>query len=90
VKNMYEENTLRFDREQCTDCGMCILVCPHEVFAQRNGEVHLARPTACMECGACQLNCSFEAVTVDSGVGCASLLMWQAVTRRKQPSCVCS
>jgi NAD-dependent dihydropyrimidine dehydrogenase PreA subunit len=37
---MYEENTLRFDREQCTDCGKCILVCPHEVFARRNGEVH--------------------------------------------------
>jgi NAD-dependent dihydropyrimidine dehydrogenase PreA subunit len=84
---MYEENTLRFDRELCTDCGMCILVCPHEVFAPRNGKVHLARPTACMECGACQLNCPFEAVTVDNGVGCASLLMWQAVTGRKQASC---
>ena len=89
MKNMYEENTLRFDRELCTDCGMCILVCPHEVFAPHNGEVHLARPTACMECGACQLNCPFEAVTVDSGVGCASLLMWQAVTGRKQASCGC-
>jgi MinD superfamily P-loop ATPase len=90
MRNMYEENTLRFERELCTDCGMCILVCPHEVFSQRNGEVLLAKPTACMECGACQLNCPFDAVTVDSGVGCAAALMYQAVTKKKDPVCGCS
>ena len=87
VKNMYEENTLRFDRELCTDCGICIQVCPHEVFAQHNGHVSPADRSACMECGACQMNCPFEAVTVDSGVGCAAALMYQAVTKKKQPSC---
>jgi len=86
---MYEENTLQFDRELCTDCGMCIEVCPHEVFAQRDGAVLLVEPTACMECGACQSNCPFDAVTVDSGVGCAAALMYQAVTKKKQPACGC-
>lgn len=90
MKDMYEENTLRFDRELCTDCGMCIIVCPHEVFARRNSQVHLARPTACMECGACQMNCAFEAITVESGVGCASAMMYQALTGRKEASCGCS
>jgi ferredoxin len=90
VKDMYEENTLHFDRDSCTDCGMCIQVCPHEVFAKESGEVRLTSPAACMECGACQLNCPFDAVTVDSGVGCAAALMWQAVTKKKQPSCGCS
>ncbi|MHC4610731.1 MAG: mercury methylation ferredoxin HgcB [Planctomycetota bacterium] len=84
---MYEENTLYFDRELCTDCGMCIRVCPHEVFAQHNGQVRLADRSACMECGACQMNCPFDAVTVDSGVGCAAALMYQAVMKKKQPSC---
>jgi NAD-dependent dihydropyrimidine dehydrogenase PreA subunit len=84
---MYEETTLRLDRELCTDCGICMLVCPHEVFAQHNGNVTVADRSACMECGACQMNCPFEAVTVDSGVGCAAALMYQAVTKKKQPSC---
>lgn len=89
MKNMYEENTLRFDRELCTDCGMCLIVCPHAVFSRNNGEVLLSRPSACMECGACQLNCPFDAITVDSGVGCASLMMYQAVTGNKEATCEC-
>jgi NAD-dependent dihydropyrimidine dehydrogenase PreA subunit len=86
---MYVENTLRFDRELCTDCGMCLRVCPHEVFAQHDGQVVLATPSSCMECGACQLNCPFNAITVDSGVGCATALMWQALTGKEQPACGC-
>ncbi len=89
MKNMYQENTLRFDRELCTDCGMCLRVCPQGVFAQHNGEVTLGKRSACMECGACQINCPFDAVTVDSGVGCAAALMYQAVTKNKQPTCGC-
>ena len=89
MRNMYEENTLRFDRELCTDCGMCLQVCPHGVFAQDNGEVRLANRSACMECGACQINCAFDALTVDSGVGCASALMYQAVTKKKQQAGGC-
>ena len=54
-----------------------------------HGEVNLANRSACMECGACQINCAVEAVTVDSGVGCAPALMLQAVTKKKQPSCGC-
>jgi hypothetical protein len=42
-----------------------------------------------MECGACQLNCPFDAVTVDSGVGCAAAMMWAAVTGKELPSCGC-
>lgn len=89
MRNMYEENTLRFDRELCTDCGMCLQVCPHGVFAGDDGEVRLANRSACMECGACQINCAFGAVTVDSGVGCATALMYQALTKSKQPACGC-
>ncbi len=89
MKNMYEENTLRFHRELCTDCGNCTRVCPHEVFTQHNGAVALTNPSSCMECGACQLNCPFDAVTVDSGVGCAAAMMWQAVTGKQLPSCGC-
>jgi len=86
---MYQDNTLRFDRELCTDCGMCLEVCPQRVFARNSGEVGLGNPSACMECGACQINCAFGAVTVERGVGCAAALMYQAVTKKKQPTCGC-
>ena len=89
MRDMYQDNTLRFDRELCTDCGMCVEVCPHEVFVQDHGEVSLANPSVCMECGACRTNCAFGALTVESGVGCAAALMYQAVTKKKQPTCGC-
>ena len=89
MRNMYQDNTLRFDRELCTDCGMCVEVCPHEVFVQNRGEVRPANPSACMECGACQTNCAHGALSVERGVGCAAALMYQAVTKKKQPACGC-
>lgn len=87
MRNMYLENTLRFDRELCTGCGACVEVCPHAVFAPRDGVVAVVNRTACMECGACRVNCEYDAIAVDSGVGCAAALMVQAVTGRKQASC---
>ena len=89
MRDMYQDNTLRFDRDLCTDCGMCLEVCPQAVFVQDQGEVRPAHPSACMECGACQTNCAFGALTVERGVGCAAALMYQAVTKKKQPACGC-
>ena len=73
-------NTLRYDPRLCINCGMCLAVCPHEVFAPDNHAVRLVNPAACMECGACQRNCPTGAVTVDSGVGCATAMIWAALT----------
>lgn len=85
--NAYAVNTLEFVSERCTGCGMCILVCPHAVFAQNGSEVTLVRPQACMECGACQLNCPFNAIRVESGVGCAAAMFRAALTRKKEATC---
>jgi ferredoxin len=43
-----------------------------------------------MECGACQLNCPTDAITVDSGVGCATAMMIAAVKGKKEPTCGCA
>ena len=83
-------NTLKFDAELCTGCGMWVDVCPHAVFALNSRTIHVVRADACMECGACQVNCPFGAIQVDSGVGCAAAMIRAALTRQKQGECGCS
>lgn len=82
-------NTLEYDPDLCNDCGMCMTVCPHGVFADGERSVRLVDPDACMECGACALNCPRGAIKVDSGVGCAAAMMIAAVTGRKEATCGC-
>lgn len=67
--------TLRFDVEKCTGCQMCTMVCPHGVFVMDGNRAKLVDRGACMECGACQRNCSFDAIHVESGVGCAAAII---------------
>ena len=64
--------TLHLDRQACIGCGRCFQVCPHRVFIPAEGKAAMDDRDACMECGACALNCPVKAITVDSGVGCAS------------------
>ena len=80
--------TLALNREQCTGCGMCMVVCPHAVFALSNGKPVIGDKDACMECGACGLNCPVEAITVRAGVGCAAAVINSALGR-DSASCCC-
>lgn len=77
-------NTLQYDPELCIGCEMCRIVCPHAVFAMNGRVAQLVRPEACMECGACQLNCPTDAITVESGVGCAAAMIRAALTGKKE------
>lgn len=81
--------TLQLDADRCTGCGTCLEVCPHEVFERRgNNSVRIRDRDACMECGACALNCPVEAITVETGVGCASAVI-NSLLGRKSSSCCC-
>ena len=64
--------TLEYNQPTCVGCGRCEEVCPHQVFVVNNKKASLIDRDACMECGACALNCPVKAITVESGVGCAS------------------
>jgi len=77
-------NTLRFDPQRCVGCGDCARVCPHGVFRAGGRPVAVVRPDACMECGACVTNCRGGALAVDKGVGCAWLLLKQALLGGEQ------
>jgi len=79
-------NTLVYYPERCTGCGMCATVCPHGVFQMKERKAALVRYKACIECGACQTNCPVDAISVDSGVGCASAFIYGILTGQ-EPTC---
>jgi ferredoxin len=79
----YNENTLRYEESRCIGCGLCVIVCPHGVFADSGTTVRVACGSACMECGACQRNCPTAAIKVENGVGCATALFYAALTGRE-------
>jgi NAD-dependent dihydropyrimidine dehydrogenase PreA subunit len=74
IKLRYLPNvvTLKLDVETCIGCGMCVEVCPHEVFVIENRKSRIVDLDSCMECGACAMNCAVGAIKVRSGVGCAA------------------
>ncbi len=39
----YATNTLRFDSDLCTGCGVCMVVCPHAVFGRTDAAVAVLR-----------------------------------------------
>ncbi|HNX66275.1 MAG TPA: mercury methylation ferredoxin HgcB [Bacteroidales bacterium] len=81
--------TLALDENKCTGCGLCIKVCPHNVFELSDRKAHIVRRDFCMECGACALNCACKAITVNSGVGCAAGII-NGILKGTEPSCDCS
>ena len=91
MKNLvYLKNvvTLQLDENKCTGCGMCMDVCPHEVFKMNSKHVVIQNRDACMECGACSLNCPASAIAVQSGVGCANAVI-NSMLGRNGGECCC-
>jgi len=78
--------TLTLDPQRCNGCRMCVTVCPHEVFEIVDRRARIVDRDACMECGACARNCESGAISVDSGVGCASAIIIGAL-RGTEPNC---
>ena len=81
--------TLELIQDKCNNCGMCVKVCPHEVFEIIEKKVRITGRDYCMECGACALNCQVKAITVNSGVGCAAGII-SGILNNSEPTCGCS
>lgn len=71
MKQKYIKNvvTLKLDIEECVGCGLCVTVCPHNVFAIENKKAIIVNKDNCIECGGCMNNCEPKAITVSQGVG---------------------
>jgi len=81
-------STLHLDIEKCHGCKMCTNVCPHAVFIMKDKKASIQHKDSCMECGACAMNCSVQAITVKSGVGCATGIIY-GLLRGTEPTCDC-
>ena len=89
MKYLANVTTLQFFSDKCTGCGRCVEVCPHGVFEMRDKRATLADRDRCMECGACAKNCEFNAITVNTGVGCAAAII-NSLIYGGEPTCDCS
>jgi NAD-dependent dihydropyrimidine dehydrogenase PreA subunit len=87
--NAYQTNTLQYNPADCIGCGLCVDVCPHAVFRMNGRVAKLDHLQGCMECGACQVNCPTNAITVESGVGCASAMILAALRGKEETTCEC-
>lgn len=67
--------TVKTEMLLCTGCGRCVDVCPRSVFMLNRKKAYIVDRDRCMECGACAKNCEPGAVTVESGVGCAQMIL---------------
>lgn len=87
-KDIYLKNvvTLSLDGDRCIGCGLCLIVCPHDVFALNARKAAIRNRDACMECGACKINCPAGAIYVKSGVGCATAVI-NSILGRKNSTC---
>ena len=85
-RHLADVTSLRLDQTKCDGCRICTEVCPHGVFEVVNHRSSIVDRDACMECGACASNCETGAITVQSGVGCATAIIYGALTGC-EPSC---
>ena len=86
IKYLKNVAQLQLDSSKCTGCGMCVKVCPHEVFKIEAKKAIILDRDMCMECGACEKNCQFEAIKVRAGVGCAYAVILGKL-RKSEPGC---
>lgn len=55
---------IRHDRDKCTNCGNCVMICSMALWQRKDGTVHLAEDYKqyCLECASCYQVCPAEAV----------------------------
>jgi ferredoxin len=90
-KYRYIDNvvTVKLKKELCIGCGMCTTVCPHGVFIIEDKKATFIDRNGCMECGACAMNCPVEAIHLNPGVGCASLIINRWLNKRMSSGGCC-
>jgi len=55
---------LKIDQATCTQCGVCVDICPNNALELRDDGPELAHPELCTECGVCEDQCPSGSITV--------------------------
>ena len=50
--------------EKCTNCGMCIEICPVDVFVKGKSKAEV-KNDSCIGCHACEAQCPEECIKVE-------------------------
>jgi len=78
VHSMYRESGKpAIDRETCTECGSCAIICPSEVLVMEDGKAQVTNQSllGCIACGHCMMVCPTGAITVTGrGISAQDLL----------------
>lgn len=54
------------DNERCTQCNICVMICPMNVFEMKAGEYPtIPRKSDCQTCFQCEAYCPADAIFVD-------------------------
>jgi len=56
----------RVIQRKCTRCGLCLTVCPANVFEMHNKKIAVVKAKHCIQCGHCGSMCPSNAIVVSS------------------------
>jgi ferredoxin len=56
------------DQAACTQCGICVRVCPEAVVALEDGRLVVTAPAACTFCGLCEELCPESAIALSYAI----------------------
>jgi len=53
-----------YDKDKCTNCGNCVMICSMSLWQLRDGKVQLAKnyKSYCLECASCFNVCESDAI----------------------------
>ena len=59
--------TVSFDHDKCTQCGICIEICPASSLLKKDDRLAMVdeESNECIYCGACQAICPVDAITME-------------------------
>jgi len=76
------------DKNKCTLCGLCAMVCPVKVLKKEDGEIVVNKKrseTDCLRCGQCTAVCPTGAVSVDGKFGIAEERYDKDILKKQLP-----
>lgn len=54
--------------DRCDGCGICVDICPDDVFRMKDGKAIIAYPDDCDTCFLCETDCPRGAIVVSAEV----------------------